>query len=148
MSIQSYPAIFHEDIDGVSVCVPDLPYVLTCGRNFDEAYKMAVDAIAGYIDLSRQDGEEIPEPSDPSAFADRKNGGYIVMVTADFDDYIEKVFNAPVGRLVVLTQTEAQNAEHFGVDLSRLLKKALKEEFDRQREERRKQALELANSQD
>ena len=118
MSIQSYPAIFQEDVDGVSVCVPDLPYILTCGGDFDEAYRMAVDAIAGYIDLSREEGEDIPEPSDPSDFKEWTGGGYIVMVTADFDDYIEKVFNAPVGRLVVLTQSEAQNADECGIDLS------------------------------
>ncbi len=30
------------------------------------------------------------------------------MVTVDFDEYIEKVFNHLVGRIVVLTQNEVQ----------------------------------------
>lgn len=138
MAIQSYPAYFYEDVDSVSVRVPDLPYILTFGKDFEDAYRMAVDAIAGYIDSCRKNGEKIPAPSDPTLLeAEKEDGEEIVMVSADFDEYIEKVFNAPVGKIVVLTATEVQNAELWKIDLSALLKKALWEEIDRCRKEQR-----------
>ena len=45
----SYPACIFKDRSGYSVVFPDLDYLATEGKNIDEAMKMAVDALAGYI---------------------------------------------------------------------------------------------------
>ncbi len=49
---------------GYTVTCPALPGLVTYGETLDEARAMAADAIRGYIECLRQDGEPIPE-SDP-----------------------------------------------------------------------------------
>jgi antitoxin HicB len=50
---------------GYTVTCPALPGLVTYGASLDEARAMAVDAIRGYIECLREDGEAIPE-SDPA----------------------------------------------------------------------------------
>ena len=49
---------------GYTVTCPTLPGLVTYGATLDEARAMAADAIQGYIECLREDGEPIPE-SDP-----------------------------------------------------------------------------------
>ena len=44
---------------------PALPGLVTYGASLEEARAMAADAIRGYIECLREDGEPIPE-SDPA----------------------------------------------------------------------------------
>jgi antitoxin HicB len=46
---------------GYSVTCPTLPGLVTCGETPEEAHAMAADAIQGYIECLREDGEPIPE---------------------------------------------------------------------------------------
>jgi predicted RNase H-like HicB family nuclease len=50
---------------GYTVTCPALPGLVTYGETLDDARAMAADAIQGYIDCLREDGEPIPE-SDPA----------------------------------------------------------------------------------
>lgn len=59
---QFYPQ--EENPGGYSVIFPDLPGCNTCGDDLDEAMSMAMDALTGYLEVARDRGEEIPEPSD------------------------------------------------------------------------------------
>lgn len=60
-----YPALFFEERDGgYSVVFPDLGHLATDGNSLDEARRMAVDSLAGYLWSARKDGEEVPPPSD------------------------------------------------------------------------------------
>lgn len=45
---------------GYVVSVPALPGCVTQGETFEEAYKMARDAISGYLAVLEEDGDEIP----------------------------------------------------------------------------------------
>ncbi|MBI5299514.1 MAG: type II toxin-antitoxin system HicB family antitoxin [Deltaproteobacteria bacterium] len=46
---------------GYVVSVPALPGCVTQGDTFEEARKMAKDAIKGYIAVLREEGQSIPE---------------------------------------------------------------------------------------
>jgi predicted RNase H-like HicB family nuclease len=50
---------------GYTVTCPALPGLVTYGETLEEARAMAADAIRGYIQCLREDGEPIPE-SDPT----------------------------------------------------------------------------------
>jgi predicted RNase H-like HicB family nuclease len=50
---------------GYTVTCPALPGLVTYGASLEEARAMAADAIRGYIECLREDGEPIPE-SDPA----------------------------------------------------------------------------------
>lgn len=62
-----YPACFFKESNGYSVIFPDLNYLSTCGVTLDEALKMAVDCLAGYLYTCKREGEEVPAPSPVSA---------------------------------------------------------------------------------
>ena len=51
--------------DGYTVTCPALPGLVTYGGTLEEARAMAADAIRGYIECLREDGEPIPD-SDPA----------------------------------------------------------------------------------
>lgn len=62
--LSMYPACFYKEKDGqYSVIFPDLN-VSTCGENLEDAVRMAVDCLAGWLYTAKIDKEEIPEPSD------------------------------------------------------------------------------------
>jgi antitoxin HicB len=60
--ILNYTLIFEPaEEDGFIVLVPALPGCHTQGETLDEAYKMAQDAIFGYIQTLKELKEEIPQ---------------------------------------------------------------------------------------
>lgn len=62
-----YIAVFHpaEERPGAyTVTFPDLPGCITQGDSFAEAFAMAQEALEGFLEVSRKDGDPIPEPSD------------------------------------------------------------------------------------
>ena len=57
--IKEYIALFeYDDGPGYSVVFPDWPGCITAGDDFDDAYKMAIEALA----LHTSDETELPEP--------------------------------------------------------------------------------------
>lgn len=68
--ILNYTVIFEPaEEGGFIVHVPTLPGCHTQGETLDEAYKMAQDAISGYIETLRDLQEEIPEEKEASIIA-------------------------------------------------------------------------------
>lgn len=62
-----YIAVFHpaeEKAGGYVVTFPDLPGCVTQGDDFAAAFAMAQEALEGFLDVLRQDGDTIPAPSD------------------------------------------------------------------------------------
>lgn len=65
-----YIAVFHpaeEKAGAYTVTFPDLPGCITQGDSFAEAFAMAQEALEGFLDVLRSDGDPIPEPSDFAA---------------------------------------------------------------------------------
>ena len=64
---RSYTVLLQPEPEGgYTVTCPALPGLVTYGETLEEARAMAADAIRGYIECLREDGEPIPE-SDPAA---------------------------------------------------------------------------------
>ena len=92
-----YPACFFKEDNGYSVVFPDLNYLATCGETLDEAMKMAVDCLAGYLFWLKKDGEQSPEPSafndiDVNVVAKEldfpiTDTSFVNMITVDVDEY-------------------------------------------------------------
>ena len=62
-----YNVIFQPEPEGgFTVIVPSLQGCVSYGKTLDEARKMAIDAIGGFVECMREDGEEIP--SDDQSF--------------------------------------------------------------------------------
>jgi len=68
--IFNYTVIFEPaEEGGFVVYVPSLPGCHTQGETLDEAYRMAQDAIYGYIKTLRELKEEIPKEAESSVVA-------------------------------------------------------------------------------
>lgn len=79
---RTYPAIFHKEDDGrYSVVFPDLGCA-TCGDTLEEAFKMAKEALALWLDDC--------EPADPTPLerVDTDEGDRAMLVEADSDEDI------------------------------------------------------------
>ncbi len=56
-----YNVIFQPEPEGgFTVIVPSLQGCVSYGKTLDEARKMVIDAIGGFVECMREDGEEIP----------------------------------------------------------------------------------------
>lgn len=115
------------------VCVPDME-IFTEGDTFADAIEMARDAI-GLAGISMEDNkEEIPVPSDQKdAIKKIKQDtevidfskGILTYVDVDFSEYRKKVDTKTVRRNVALPSWLNYEAEHAGINVSRVLQEAL-----------------------
>ena len=134
---QVYPTFILNTIDGYShpflVCVSDLE-IFTEGDTFADAIEMARDAI-GLAGISMEDNkEELPVPSDQEAAIEKVkqdtedidfSKGILTYVDVDFSEYRKKVDTKTVRRNVALPSWLNYEAEHAGINVSRVLQEAL-----------------------
>lgn len=57
-------AVLQKESTDYNVYYPDLPGVVTFGRDIEDAVNMAQDALEGHLSVMEDEGEEIPKPSD------------------------------------------------------------------------------------
>ena len=134
---QVYPTFILNTIDGSShpflVCVPDME-IFTEGDTFADAIEMARDAI-GLAGISMEDNkEELPVPSDQKTAIEKVKQdtedidftkGVLTFVDIDFSEYRKKVDTKTVRRNVALPSWLNYEAEHAGINVSRVLQEAL-----------------------
>jgi predicted RNase H-like HicB family nuclease len=82
-----YIAIIHEEPNSdFGVSFPDFPGCITAGRTLSEAKDMAAEALTGHIEVMRETGEPVPDPStldEVMSKPDFQDGvGFIVSVEA------------------------------------------------------------------
>ena len=59
-----YAAIIHKDHDSdFGVSFPDFPGCITAGRTLNEAKDRALEALTGHLEVMRETGEAVPDPS-------------------------------------------------------------------------------------
>ena len=115
------------------VCVPDMD-VLTEGNSFTDAIEMARDAI-GLAGISMEDHkQEIPMPSEQTTAIAKVqqdaeyidfSKGILTYVDVDFSEYRRKIDTKTVRRNVALPSWLNYEAEHAGINVSRVLQVAL-----------------------
>lgn len=134
---QVYPTFILNTNDGSEhsflVCVPDME-VFTEGDTFADAIEMARDAI-GLAGISMEDNkEELPVPSDQATAIEKVkqdtedvdfSKGILTYVDVDFAEYRRKVDTKTVRRNVALPSWLNYEAEHAGINVSRVLQEAL-----------------------
>lgn len=134
---QAYPTFIVNTNDGSEhsflVCVPDMD-VFTEGDSFADAIEMARDAI-GLAGISMEDHkQDIPMPSDQSLAIEKVrqdteyidfSKGILTYVDVDFSEYRRKIDTKTVRRNVALPSWLNYEAEHAGINVSRVLQEAL-----------------------
>lgn len=134
---QVYPTFIVNTNDGSEhpflVCVPDME-IFTEGDTFADAIEMARDAI-GVSGISMEDdGLVLPEPSEQAAAIEKVSRhtedidftkGILTFVDVDFTEYRKKIDTKTVRRNVALPSWLNYEAEHAGINVSRVLQEAL-----------------------
>lgn len=125
-----YPVFFTKTDTVVLVEVPDLE-ILTEGKNMTDAIEMARDAIELKCVSMEDDGTEIPLPSEINDL-DVNNGVFaeegatvISFVDIDSGDYRRKIDTKTVRKNVTIPSWLNYEAEHAGINVSRVLQEAL-----------------------
>ena len=125
-----YPVFFTKADTVILVEVPDLE-ILTEGKDMSDAIEMARDAIELKCVSMEDDGMEIPLPSEIHAL-DVNSGTFaeegdtvISFVDIDSGEYRRKIDTKTVRRNVTIPSWLNYEAEHAGINVSRLLQEAL-----------------------
>ena len=139
---QVYPTFIVNTDDGSEhpflVYVPDME-IFTEGDTMADAIEMARDAI-GLTGISMEDNkEELPIPSDREVAMEKArrdtedidfSQGILTYVDVDFSKYRKKVDTKTVRRNVALPSWLNYEAEHAGINVSRVLQEALMNVLD------------------
>ena len=133
-----YPACFFKESNGYSVIFPDLNYLSTCGDTLDEALKMAVDCLAGYLYTCKRKGEEVPAPSPISEVdaeevakelefspGENPDDSFVNMIIVDVDEYAKNHFEKSVKKTLSIPSWLNDIALKNGVNFSQILQEAL-----------------------
>lgn len=134
---QVYPTFIYDTKDDTDhpylVCVPDME-IYTEGDDLADAIEMARDAI-GLAGICMEDmGKELPTPStQEEAIAKVQtevdeidfSKGLLTFVDVDFTEYRRKNETKTVRRNVALPSWLNYEAEHAGINVSRVLQEAL-----------------------
>ena len=133
-----YPVFFTKTDTVVLVEVPDLE-ILTEGTDMSDAIEMARDAIELKCVSLEDDKKEIPLPSEISSL-DVNNGTFaedgttvISLVDIDSEEYRRKIDTKAVRKNVTIPSWLNYEAEHAGINISRVLQEALMEVLNVQR---------------
>lgn len=125
-----YPVLFTKTNSNILIEVPDFE-ILTEGKDMNDAINMARDAIELKC-VSLEDAKEnIPESSD-IGFINVDNGTFsgegktvVSLVDVDSSEYRRKIDTKTVRRNVALPSWLNYEAEHAGINVSRVLQEAL-----------------------
>lgn len=135
MALYFYPACFFKEESGYSVVFPDLNNLSTCGEALDEALRMAVDCLAGYLYWLKKDGEAAPAPSpvDAIRLADvaaelevPTEGAFVNIITVDVEEYAKTHFEKAVKKTLTIPAWLNTAALEQNINFSQVLQDALK----------------------
>ena len=125
-----YPVLFTQTDGGILIEIPDFE-ILTEGKDMNDAINMARDAIELKCVSLEDATENIPGPSDIERIdvnnATFSNEGKTVVSLVDVDssEYRRKIDTKTVRRNVALPSWLNYEAEHAGINVSRVLQEAL-----------------------
>lgn len=125
-----YPVFFTKTNNAILIEVPDLE-ILTEGKDMADAIVMARDAIELKCVSMEDDKMEIPLPSHIGSL-DVKNGTFsadgetiISLVDIDSGEYRRKIDTKAVRKNVTIPSWLNYEAEHAGINVSKVLQEAL-----------------------
>lgn len=122
-----YPAIFSYADDGISVSFPDLPGCFSCGENDAEAFRMAKEALGGFLSIMEDNPEEfgeIPSPTPLNCISVANNERAVLI-----EVYMPLIRNAyessAVKKTLTIPQWMDKAAKQENINFSQLLQSSI-----------------------
>lgn len=122
-----YPAVLtREQVGGFSVEFPDLPGCLTCGDTLEETLTMAREAMSLHLYGMEEDGDSIPEPSDPAKIQPELGADQLVtLVDTWMQPFRSEMQRKSVNKMVTLPKWLSDLGERERINFSGVLREAL-----------------------
>jgi len=117
-----YPAIVHDDADGMWVEFPDLVGCSTQGDTIEEILTNAAEAMELYVLGLLEDGERPPVATDPKRIKAVPDNSFVTLIRADAD--LAKNTKS-VKKTLTIPAWLNQRALDKGVNFSKVLQEAL-----------------------
>lgn len=122
-----YPVVFRKVKDGFyAVSVPDLPGCFTQGKDLQEAYDMAQDAIALWICDAEDEAESMPVASDIQKMQIEEIE-FVSLISVDTTEYRAERDHKSVKKTLTIPSWLNRAAEKQHLNFSQILQEALKE---------------------
>lgn len=119
-----YPAVFHRaEEDGFWVSFPDFPECFTEGDDMTRAYEMAVEAMGLALVSRKEEGEEIPSPTEIDKVDVEE--GTLAIIEFDMLEYQKKHNSRAVKKTLSIPEWLNEEATAMGVNFSQVLQEAL-----------------------
>ncbi|MDO4549253.1 MAG: type II toxin-antitoxin system HicB family antitoxin [Clostridia bacterium] len=114
----TYAAIFTKEADGYSVRFPQLDGCYTQGDSFEDARKMAIDAMSLHLYGMEKDNCAIPEST---MDVDAQDGEMVVPITAWMTPFRDEMENRAVKKTLTIPAWLNEAAEMRKVNYSQIL---------------------------
>lgn len=125
-----YPAIFQFEVDeSYTVFFPDIDGCISCGKNIEEAYEMASDALGLNLSYLEDNKQPIPIPSMPLQVK-LEDGQFLVVIEFDMQAYKKKNNNKAIKKTLTIPEWLNEEAIKLGVNFSQVLQEALLSKVD------------------
>ncbi|MFZ3173043.1 MAG: type II toxin-antitoxin system HicB family antitoxin [Carboxydocellales bacterium] len=137
-----FPAIFDPcDEGGYCITFPDLLGCVTEGDTIEEAYKMAKEAATLHLWSMEDDGDQIPQPTQPSTVK-ASEGGFVSLIEIWMPPIRDKMASKAVNKMVTMPKWLSDLAVQEKVNVSHILQSALKKHLgvDYYKPQRKKQS--------
>lgn len=125
-----YPAIFHkEKRGGYWISFPDFPECLTQGKDIDDAYKMASDAIGLCIEDKLKNNEELPHASAPVDYI-VEDGDFSCLIEFNLMQYKKAHNTKAVKKTLTIPEWLNEAAIAHNINFSQVLQDALVQKIE------------------
>jgi len=123
-----YPVIYHITPDHVSIEIPDLPGICTCGDTLKEARYNAIEAISLHLWGMAKDDDPIPQPTPLEAIVipDDDPEGSFIKELATAENIMQTVVSAEEAEEVTSRLKKARDIEDVARALSYIKKRKLR----------------------
>lgn len=120
-----FPAIFEKSPTGYGVSFPDLPGCISMGKDLQNAYEMAKEALGLHLWSMESDEDDIPEPSAIDTI-ELEKGETIALIEIWMIPVRAEMDNRSVKKTLTIPHYLNKLGESKKVNFSQLLQSALK----------------------
>lgn len=115
---------------GYTVLCPDMPGLVTEGRNLPEALDMAVDAASGWVLGELEEGRHEPHATNIADVKPDEPDGIVTLISLDMDAYAEKYGKKSVRKNVTIPAWLDTFGERAGINYSQVLREGLEHRYN------------------
>lgn len=126
-----YPVVLYPSgvPGGYTVLCPDMPGLVTEGRDLPEALDMAVDAASGWVLGELEEGRRAPHAINIAAVRPDEPDGIVTLISLDMDAYAAKYGKRSVRKNVTIPAWLDTFGEQQGINYSEVLREGLEHRY-------------------